>query len=90
MGLKTTWTTLCTFVNVHDSRTLLPMLDNIKCLGFDFSGRIFNADGSHDKECIFEDIFWSGILPNIKQRKGGAANHNTSKRKEAVERFSPA
>ena len=61
----------------------------IKHLGFDFSGRIFNADGAYDMEYIFEYIFWMGMFPNIKQRKG-STNHKTPKRKKAAERFNLA
>ena len=89
LGLQIILAAFCTPSNVHDSRILLPMLDKIKHLGFDFSGRIFNADGAYDMEYVFEYIFWMGMFPNIKQRKG-STNHKTPKRKKAAERFNLA
>lgn len=69
LGHQIILTAITTPSNVHDSKMLPVMLEKIKKFGFDFSGQYFNADRGYDSEENFRELFASGMIPNIKQRK---------------------
>ena len=61
---------------------MLPvMLAEIRRRGFDFAGRLFDADRGYDSDC--EELFWMGLIPNIMQRKDAINRGKPNRKKEA-------
>ena len=85
-GLQIVLSALATPGNVHDSVKLPDMLERIRHHEFDFAGRPFNADKGYDADSNFKELFWMGMMPNIKQRHN-AVNKNTPNREEAATIF---
>ena len=71
---------------VDDSIKLPATLRKIRRHGFGPSGRFFNADGGCDSDGNCEELFWMGMIPNIKQRKD-AENRDKPNRRKAAEMF---
>ena len=86
LGLQIILTAMATPGNVNDINMLVPMLDEIRRRGFDFADRLFHADKGYDAEYNYWMIFWTGMIPNIKQRRG-ATNRATPNRKKAARLF---
>ena len=72
--------------SVNDSIKLPTMLRKIRRHGFDVSGRFFNADRGYDSDDNCKELFWMGMIPNIKQRKD-AENRDKPNGRKAAEMF---
>ena len=86
LGQQIILTAVATPGKLNDVNMLVPMLDEIGRRGFEFAGRLFHADMGYDAEYGSWMIFWMGMIPNIKQRRG-AINRATPNRKKAARLF---
>ena len=83
LGLQIVLATFTTPGNVNDVTMLPVMLAEIRRRGFDFSGSVFDADRGYDADYNFKDLFWMGMVPNIKQRKDAVSRGKPSRKKAA-------
>ena len=72
--------------NINDANTPAPVLAETGRRKFEFAGRLFHADRGHGADCNYWIIFWTGMIPNIKQRRG-AANRAAPNRRKAARMF---
>ena len=86
LGLQIVLSAVSTPGNVNDCPKLPDMLAGIKNHGFDFSGCVFEGDRGYDSDANFAELFWMGMMPNIKQR-AGAVNKDKPDRKKAAGMF---
>ena len=86
LGLQIILAAVGTPGSVNDSIKLPTMLRKIRRHGFDVSGRFFNADRGYDSDDNCKELFWMGMIPNIKQRKD-AKNRDKPNRRKAAEMF---
>ena len=86
LGLQIVLSAVSTPGNVNDCLKLPDMLAGIKNHGFDFSGCVFDGDRGYDSDANFAELFWMGMMPNIKQR-AGAVNKDKPDRKRAAGMF---
>ena len=83
LGLQIVLATFTTPGNVNDVTMLPVMLAEIRRRGYDFSGSVFDADRGYDADYNFEELFWMGMVPNIKQRKDAVSRGKPSRKKAA-------
>lgn len=88
LGLQVILAAMATPGNANDVNTLVAMLAEMRRRGFEFAGRLFHADRGYDAEYNYWMIFWMGMIPNIRQRRG-ATNRSTPSRRKAARLFDP-
>ena len=72
--------------NVNNVNILVPMLEGIGRRRFEFAGRLFHVDRGYNADYNYWMIFWMGMIPNIKQRRG-ATNRTAPNRRGAAKMF---
>ena len=83
LGLQIVLSAFCTPGNVNDVTMLHTMLAEIRRHGFEFAGSIFNGDKGYDAEYNYDELFWMGMIPNIKQRKDAVSRGKPNRKKAA-------